>query len=169
MTKKAKTETKAKTTAKTNPQAQATTNQIDFVIQKIFTADASFEAPNAPNIFKNEWKPEANIDLNTSNSKLEDNNHMVNLTITVTAKNQDETAFVAEVKQAGVFTIAGAEEAQMGHILNAYCPSVLFPYASELVASMVSRGGFPQLTLAPVNFDALYAQQLQQQQTAAKN
>ena len=146
-------------------QTQQEFPQIDFIIQKVFTADASFEAPNVPAIFKNTWEPEANIELNTDNQKLEDGNYAVNLIITVTAKNQQETAFVAEVKQAGIFSINGADEAQLAQILGAYCPGTLFPYAREAIASLVSRGGFPQLSLAPINFEALFAEQAQQKQT----
>lgn len=142
-------------------QAQQNFPQIDFIIQKIFTADASFEAPGTPAAFKNNWEPEANIELNTDNSKLDDGNHLVNLMITVTAKNKDETAFVVEVKQTGIFGIQGADQNQLGQILGAYCPSTLFPYAREAIAGLVARGGFPQLNLAPINFDALYAQRLQ--------
>ena len=135
----------------------------EFVIQKIFVQDASFEAPNAPAIFKEEWTPEANIDLNTDSKTLDDGNYEVSLTVTVTAKSKDNTAFVAEVKQTGIFTITGInDDAQMGQILGAYCPSTLFPYARQTIADMVNRGGFPQLNLAPINFDALYMQGLTQ-------
>ena len=137
--------------------------QIDFIIQKVFTADASFEAPDTPATFKNTWEPEANIELNTDNQKLDDGNYLVNLMITVTAKNQKDTAFIAEVKQSGIFGIKGAETPQLNQILGAYCPGTLFPYAREAIAGLVSRGGFPQLNLAPINFEALYAQQAAQQ------
>lgn len=147
-------------------QAEQAFPQIDFMIQKVFTVDASFEAPNAPEIFKNTWEPEANVDLNTDNKILEDGNHLVDLTITVTAKNKKDTAFVVEVKQSGIFSIKGAEENQLAQILGAYCPGTLFPYAREAIAGLISRGGFPQLTLAPINFDALFAQQTQQAQKA---
>lgn len=139
--------------------------QIDFVIQKIYMKDMSFEAPSSPEIFKNDWAPEANIDLNTSTEKLDDDIYEINLTVTVTAKSDKKTAFLAEVKQTGIFTVAGAAEDQMGHILGSYCPSILFPYAREAIASLVFRGGFPELNMAPINFDALYAQSQAQQAT----
>ncbi len=139
--------------------------QIDFIIQKVYMKDMSFEAPNSPEIFKGEWTPDANIDLNTQTEKLDENIFEVNLTVTVTAKSKDQTAFLVEVKQTGIFTVAGAEEQQLEHILGSYCPGILFPYAREAIASFVFRGGFPELNMAPINFDALYAQSQAQQQT----
>lgn len=142
-----------------------TEGQAEFVIQKVYVEDTSFESPNSPVIFKEDWSPEASIDLNTESKKLDDNTHLVTLTVTVTAKSKDKTAFVAEVKQAGIFTVTGIDnEEQMGQILGAYCPSTLFPYARETISGLVNRGGFPQLNLAPINFDALYAQGLAQAQ-----
>ena len=154
-----------------HPMSEANTaqaqpeNQAEFVIQKVYFEDTSFESPNSPIIFKEEWSPEANIDLNTESKKLDDNTYQVALTVTVTAKSKDKTAFVAEVKQSGIFTVTGIDnEEQMGQILGAYCPSTLFPYARETISGLVNRGGFPQLNLAPINFDALYAQGLAQSQ-----
>ncbi|MFT6257292.1 MAG: preprotein translocase subunit SecB, partial [Cellvibrionaceae bacterium] len=83
------------------------------------------------------------------------------------AKNGEDTAFLCEVQQAGIFSIVGLTEQQLAHSLGAYCPNVLFPYARELVGNLVGRGTFPQLNLAPVNFDALFAQYVQQRQAAA--
>ena len=138
--------------------------QVDFVIQKIYLKDMSFEAPNSPAVFQGEWSPEANIEINTNATKLDDNNHEVDLTLTVTAKSKDDNAFLVEIKQTGIFTINGVDDQnQLGHLLGAYCPSVLFPYAREAISSLVLRGGFPELTLAPINFDMLYMKSLQQQ------
>jgi len=140
--------------------------ETEFVIQKVYVADTSFESPNSPVIFKETWSPEANIELNTESKTLEYNTYQVILTVTVTAKNQDKTAFVAEVKQAGIFTVTGIDnEEQIGQILGAYCPNTLFPYAREVISGLVNRGGFPQLNLAAINFDALYAQGLEQAQS----
>ena len=138
--------------------------QVDFVIQKVYLKDMSFEAPNSPAVFQGEWSPEANIEINTNATKLNDNNHEVDLTLTVTAKSKEDNAFLVEIKQTGIFTINGVDDQnQLGHLLGAYCPSVLFPYAREAISSLVLRGGFPELTLAPINFDMLYMQSLQQQ------
>jgi preprotein translocase subunit SecB len=136
-----------------------------FHIQRIYTKDISFETPNSPEIFKKEWKPEVKLDLDTRNSKLEDNVFEVVLSLTVTTTVGEETAFLCEVQQAGIFTVAQMEESQLAHALGAFCPNILFPYAREAVSNLVNRGTFPQLNLAPVNFDALFAQYLQQRQS----
>ncbi|MBR9728581.1 protein-export chaperone SecB [Shewanella intestini] len=138
-----------------------------FNIQRIYTKDISFETPNSPAVFQKEWNPEVKLDLDTRSNKLAEDAYEVILSLTVTAKNGDETAFLCEVQQAGIFSINGLTEPQLAHSLGAYCPNVLFPYAREAVSSLVSRGTFPQLNLAPVNFDALFAQYVQQRQAEA--
>ncbi len=138
-----------------------------FAIQKIYLKDVSFESPNSPQSFTNsEWKPEINVQINSSNKTISENTYEVVLSITVTAKQEDSTAFLAEVQQAGVFTISGFPEENMGGMIGAYCPESLFPYAREAVSELVSKGGFPQLLLTPVNFNALYTQQMEQQAAA---
>lgn len=134
-----------------------------FTIQRIYTKDISFEAPNAPDIFKAEWKPDVNVDLQTKTNPLEDGIYEVILHLTVTVKMQDKNAFLVEVHQAGIFTLKGFPEQQLGHALGSMCPNILYPYAREAISDIVTRGGFPQLLLAPVNFDALYLQHLEQQ------
>jgi preprotein translocase subunit SecB len=134
-----------------------------FAIQKIYLKDVSFESPNSPQAFTNdEWKPQINVQINSSNQTVADDTYEVVLNITVTAKHEEKTAFLAEVKQAGVFTISGFPEENLGGMIGAFCPETLFPFAREAVSELVSKGGFPQLLLAPVNFNALYAQQVQQ-------
>lgn len=135
-----------------------------FNIQRVYTKDLSFETPNSPAIFQNEWNPEIKLDLDTKSNKLADDVYEVVLSLTVTAKIGEEVAFLCEVQQAGIFSIAGLTEPQLAHSLGAYCPNILFPYAREAVSNLVSRGTFPQLNLAPVNFDALFAQYVQQRQ-----
>jgi len=141
-------------------------NQQQFSIQKIYLKDVSFESPNSPAVFSGEWKPEVNVQLNTEIKGLENNMHEVTLSVTVTARQQDKTAFLVEVKQAGLFQLAGFEQEQLGGMLGAYCPETLFPYAREAISDLVSKGGFPQLLLSPVNFNALYMQHQQQAQAA---
>lgn len=102
-------------------------------------------------------------DLDTASSQLADEVYEVVLRVTVTATLGEETAFLCEVQQAGIFSVAGIEGTQLAHCLGAYCPNILFPYARECITSLVSRGTFPQLNLAPVNFDALFMNYLQQQ------
>ena len=129
----------------------------------IYTKDVSFEAPNAPHVFQKDWQPEVKLDLDTASTQLADDVYEVVLRVTVTASLGEETAFLCEVQQGGIFSIGGIEGNQMAHCLGAYCPNILFPYARECITSLVSRGTFPQLNLAPVNFDALFMNYLQQQ------
>jgi len=138
-----------------------------FMIQRVYVKDLSFETPHSPDIFKEEWEPKLNLDLGNKTKKLEENVYEVELSVTATVNNKEKVAFIAEVKQAGIFTIEGAPEEQLDHLLNSFCPSILFPYAREMVSDMVMKGSFPQLVLAPVNFDALYLQQRQEQQKQA--
>jgi preprotein translocase subunit SecB len=112
---------------------------------------------------ESDWKPEINVQLNTEAKTLAENVHEVILSVTVTAKQGDKTAFLVEVKQSGVFQMAGFPADQMGGMLGAFCPETLFPFAREAVSDLVAKGGFPQLLLAPVNFNALYMQHQQQQ------
>lgn len=139
-------------------------NDTQFMIQRIYVKDLSFETPNTPAVFQQQWEPELTLDLNTSVNQLEANVFEVVLTVTATVNNQKAVAFLVEVKQAGIFTIQGAPENQLDHLLNSFCPSILFPYAREAITSQVIRGSFPQLVLAPINFDALYMQQLAEKQ-----
>jgi len=142
-------------------------NQQQFSIQKIYLKDVSFESPNAPTVFQDgQWKPEVNVQINTEVKKISDELNEVTLTVTVTAKHDETTAFLVEVKQAGIFQLAGFEQEQLGGMLGAYCPEVLFPYAREAISDLVTKGGFPQMLLSPVNFNALYMQHQQQQQAA---
>lgn len=141
---------------KPNPAGQ-------FALQRIYVRDLSFEVPGAPETFTGEWKPDIKLDLNTKNNKISDDTFEVVLNLTVTANNQDKVAFLAEVQQAGIFLVDGMPNEQVQHLLGAYCPNVLFPYARETISDLVNRGSFPQLLLAPVNFDALYAEALKRQ------
>ena len=137
--------------------------QPQFEIQRIFVKDLSFEAPNTPHTFVEEWKPEVSLNLETKSNKIQDNLHEVVLSITATVSSSKKTAFLIEVHQAGVFHINNFPAEQLHQMLGSFCPNILFPYAREVVSDVVVRGGFPQLILAPVNFDALYTQHLEQQ------
>ncbi|APQ12280.1 preprotein translocase subunit SecB [Pseudomonas oryzihabitans] len=139
-----------------------------FSLQRIYIRDLSFEAPKSPEIFRQDWQPNVNLDLATRQKTLGDDFHEVVLTLTVTVKNKEETAFIAEVQQGGIFLIKGLDAASMAHALGAFCPNILFPYAREALDNMVVRGSFPALMLQPVNFDALYAQELARMQTAGE-
>jgi len=152
---------------KTNSDNQAPETQ--FMVQRIYVKDLSFETTNTPAIFQQTWEPELMLDLNTQHTKLEDNVYEVVLSVTATVKNKDANAFLVEVKQAGIFTIQGALEQQLDHLLGSFCPNILFPYAREAITSEVIRGSFPQLVLAPINFDALYMQQLEEKKKTTTN
>lgn len=144
-----------------------TSEEQQFAIQKIYLKDVSFESPNSPQAFtEGEWKPQINVQLNSSHQVITDDIYEVLLEVTVTAKHNEKTVFLVEVKQAGVFTMSGFPEENLAGMLGAYCPETLFPYAREAVSELISKGGFPQLLLAPVNFNALYSQQMQQQAQA---
>lgn len=139
-----------------------------FSLQRIYVRDLSFEAPKSPEIFRQEWNPSVSLDLNTKQKSLEGDFHEVVLTLSVTVKTGEDVAFIAEVQQAGIFLIKGLEAQAMSHTLGAFCPNILFPYARETLDSLVIRGSFPALMLAPVNFDALYAQEMARMQKAGE-
>lgn len=140
-----------------------------FQIQRIYCKDISFETPNSPAIFTKEWKPEMKVDMDTKSKKLEDNNYEVVLTITVQAKVEDQTAFLVEVQQAGIFFISEElPEPQKAHMIGAFCPNTLFPYARETVAGLINKGTFPVFNLQPVNFDAIFAQYMQKRAQQAQ-
>ena len=137
-------------------------------IGKIYVKDFSFESPQAPTVFtKQDWEPKTNLNLRSAHSELGDNNHEVVLTLTVETKHEDTTLFLVELQQAGVFNISGFEGAELAQIVGSYCPNTLFPFAREAISAMVTKGGFPEFMLQPINFDALYQQGLEQQVQAA--
>lgn len=144
----------------------ATEQQPVLQIQRIYVKDVSFEAPNLPHIFQQEWKPKLGFDLSTETTQVGDNLYEVvlNISVETTLEDSGDVAFICEVKQAGVFTISGLEDVQMAHCLTSQCPNMLFPYARELVSNLVNRGTFPALNLSPVNFDALFVEYMNRQQ-----
>lgn len=140
--------------------------QQQFEIQKIYLKDVSLEVPHSPGIFTQQWKPEINLQINTTSSPIAENVYNVVLTLTVTAKLAEKTAYLIEVQQAGIFTIKGFSNDHMGPMLGAFCPNILFPFSREAIASLVQKSGFPPLLLNPVNFDAIYLQQIEAQKKA---
>ncbi len=144
--------------------SEQTNNERKFDLQRIYTKDMSFETPNSPEIFTQDWNPENHLTLNSEVNNLKGDTFEVTLTVTITSKLGDKVAFLVEVKQAGIFTLRNFSNNEMGPMLGAYCPNILFPYAREVVSDLVTKGGFPPLLLAPVNFDQLFAQHMQQQQ-----
>ncbi len=156
------------TEQQTNGASAAEESAPQFSLQRIYVRDLSFEAPKSPAIFRQQWEPSVALDLNTKQKGLEGDFHEVVLTLSVTVKNGEEVAFIAEVQQAGIFLIKNLDAASMSHTLGAFCPNILFPYAREALDSLVARGSFPALMLSPVNFDALYAQEMQLMQEAGE-
>lgn len=146
-----------------NSNAAPEQKEPQFAIQRIYVKDVSFETPNSPAIFTEKWEPEVTVDLNSAATKLTDGVFEVVLTVTVTAKQGEKTVYLAEVQQAGIFAMSGFSENDQAGMVHSYCPNILFPYAREMVSDLVNKGSFPQMMLAPINFDALYAQHLQEQ------
>ena len=142
-----------------NKAKTSETEQSKFAIEKIYTKDISFETPHSPRIFRNKWQP--NVDLKLANfaNVMEEPYYEVVLSLTVTVTIGEQTAYLVEVQQAGIFHVVGYSNDVINHMMGIICPNILFPFAREVVSDLVARGGFPQLLLAPVNFEVLYQQQ----------
>ena len=132
-----------------------------FLVQRIYTKDLSFEAPNTPKIFQENWSPQINVGLGSEFHRLGEGAFDLVLNVNVEAKHQDKTVFMVEVKQAGLFLAQGFDDEETDALMGIAAPNVLFPYAREVISDLVTRGSFPQFVLQPVNFEALYAQQRQ--------
>lgn len=137
-------------------------------IERLYLKDSSFESPNSPSVFELKWHPDVDLQLNTRSERLGDNRYEVVLTVTVTAKLGEQTAFIAEVQQAGLFRMAGLPDPVIHRTLGTFCPTTLFPYVREAVDSLVVRGGFPPLQLVPINFDGAYEEALRQSRNQAE-
>lgn len=145
-----------------NDQASGQDNQPQLVLQKIYVKDVSFEAPNAPQIFQDideKDQPQVQLNLGQKATDLGNDLYEVVLSLTLTCTVGQRTAYLAEVEQAGLFGIAGFSEADHAGIVGSYCPNLLFPYARQVISSLVLEGGFPPFLLQPINFDALFAEQ----------
>ena len=129
-----------------------------FQLHRIYIKDLSFESPHSPRVFIGEWQPKHELNLNTQVNRIDEITFEVILSVTVTTHLGDQTAFIVEVQQAGLVGVKGFSEQELGPLLGAYCPNLLFPYAREAISDLVSKGSFPQLLLQPVNFEVLYAQ-----------
>jgi preprotein translocase subunit SecB len=139
-----------------------------LVLQGVYLKDCSFEAPQGPR-GNGEWSPQISLDLNTAVTPLAGDTREVVLTVTVSAKQAEQTLFLVEVKQAGAFLMTNLSPDEYKRAIGSICPTVLFPYARAVVSQLVSQGGFPQLLLPPVNFDALYANSQNESAGATKN
>ena len=157
-----------------SPQAAApNTDQAlqgpNFALQRLYLKDASFESPGGAAVFQNKWNPKIQFDIKSRSGKLADDVYEVVLILTIEAKQDDNVAFLVEVQQGGIFYCHGLNDQQLEQILSTLCPNIMYPYAREAVDALVIKGSFPPLMLAPVNFDALYAQRKQQQAAQAGN
>jgi len=132
--------------------------QVEFSLQRIYLKDLSFEAPQGAEAFKRQWKPQVNQDLGTKIKKLDNDHFDVALHLTITVKDGDDTMYLVEVEQAGIFLIKGLEGAQLTAVLNTHCPQILFPYVRETVDSVITKGTFPALMMPPINFEAVFQQ-----------
>lgn len=134
-------------------------------VHRVYVKDASFEAPNSPDVFSGAWEPKITLNIKTEHRQLEQlspKHWEVSLHVSVEAVHGDKTALLAEVEQAGIFEFSGFESPEFERMLGAYCPTVLYPYAREVIGSLVSKGGFPQLVVQPLNFEAMYQQHANQ-------
>jgi len=135
-----------------------------FSIEKIYVKDLSVEVPNAPQVFLQAESPKVEVQLGQNVQTVADGLFEVSLMVTVTAKLEEKTIFLAEVQQAGIFQIRNVAQSDLEPVLGMVCPNVLFPYARETISDVINRAGFPPVLLAPVNFEALYQQRVAEQQ-----
>lgn len=151
--------------------------KVNFTVHNIYVKDISFEAPNSPKVFTLDWKPKLEFEIQMGRTLLEDNLHEVTMSITVTVavekpEGTDEdkmTAFLVEIKQAGIFLLEGVSDPQqIDYILSTAAPTILFPYARQVISNLVTQGGFPQLVVPPMNFDAMYQQHLSEKKSENK-
>jgi len=138
-------------------------DQPTFQIEKIYVKDLSLEIPNAPQVFLQNEQPQLEVQIDNGSEQFAEGAFEVTVSVTVTARVDDRTIFLAEAVQAGIFSIRGVPEADLEPLLAIGCPNIIYPYARETLSDMVTRGGFPPVLLAPVSFEALYAQRTQQQ------
>lgn len=150
-------------------QSETGTDERQFVVKRIYLKDLSFETPQGVDTFNKQWKPQVNQDVSTKTAKLDNDHYEVVLVVTVTVKDGENTIYLAEAQQAGIFLVKGLEGVQLAHVLNSFCPNILFPYVREVIDNVVVKGSFPALMLPPLNFDALFQQALAQSKTNAAN
>jgi preprotein translocase subunit SecB len=141
--------------------------QKQLLLQKIYVKDLSFESPKAPMVFTSNVSPQTQLNVRSSAQQVAPDTQEVTLTITVEAKDKDSTLFLAEVAQAGIFLIQGYTAEEQSILIGSFCPNTLYPFAREAISELVTKGGFPPLLLQPLNFDAIYAQAVQERATRA--
>lgn len=154
-------------TEKSDPQAPTAQVSGQLGIQKIYVKDLSFEAPNTPAVFAEQLNPTLDLHFGNATNALGNDVHEVVLSVTATVKQGEKAVYLVEVKQAGIFNITGFTAQHLPTILATACPNILFPFAREAICDVVTKGGFPQLLIAPVNFEMLYAQEIQRRRAAS--
>lgn len=153
---------KNKDATDSKPSQPVESNQGIFVIQRLFTKGVSFDAPQLSDLFRKEWKPKLDVNIQSNNQALPDNMHEVSLNVTVNGKMDEQAIFTMGATQAGIFTIQNFTPEQVELILGTECLKILFPYVREAITDLTSRATLPQFYLTPINFDAVYSKQLQE-------
>jgi preprotein translocase subunit SecB len=143
-------------------EAPAQGTEQKFAIQRVYLKDLSFETPQGASAFNKQWQPKVNQDLSTKSAKIDEDLFEVSVRMTITVSDGEETIYLIEVDQAGLFSIAGLEDQHVAKLLNTTCASMLFPYAREAIDNVLTKGSFPPLMIPPINFDALYANAIKQ-------
>jgi preprotein translocase subunit SecB len=144
-----------------------TANQKQLILQKLYVKDLSFESPKAPSVFTTNVSPQTQLNIRSGAAEIAPNTQEVTLTLTVEAKDNDVTLFLIEIAQAGIFFMQGYSAEERSMLIGSFCPATLYPFAREAISDIVGKGGFPQLLLQPINFDALYAQAVQERAARA--
>jgi preprotein translocase subunit SecB len=143
-------------------------NQPSFQIEKIYVKDLSLEIPNAPQVFVQQAQPQLEVQIHTQGNRFAEGYFEVSVSATVTAKAGERTLFLAEAVQAGIFSVRNVGAEELDPLLGIGCPTILFPYLRETISDLITRGGFPPVLLAPVSFEGLYVQRLQEQSEAQR-
>ena len=146
------------------PNGAAEANGPTFSVEKIYVKDVSFEAPGAPQVFNEQGQPQLEMNLNQRVQRMGDALFEVVLGVTLTCKLADKTVYLVEAQQAGVFGLDGFDEQTLDAMLGIHCPTVLYPYARQVISDLIQAGGFPPFLLQPINFEGLYAESLRQRQ-----
>lgn len=153
--------------SETDNEVQAAPGNRVLAIKKIYTKDLSFETPNSPEIFLDDWTPEVDVRMRTDVKAINDSDNEVVLNVTLTVRLGQRTAYLVEVHQAGIFEASGYREAELEEVLGGQCPQILFPYLRETISDVVTRGGFPPFIMAPMNLEAMFAHQKEQRAAAS--
>jgi len=140
----------------------AADNGPTFTVEKIYVKDVSYEAPGVPQVFNESGTPALEMNLNQRVQRVADNLFEVELGVTLTCKMVDRTVYLVEVRQAGLFGLAGFDDPTLDAMLGVHCPNIIYPYARQTISDMINAGGFPPFLLQPINFEALYAEGLRQ-------